>query len=230
MFSQISWSPYPLSGVSRVLRVLLSRMIPPPVSLPNMELQRGEPTLLERPEVKHDVWLDPGMLRGEGASEDRCCRIRFRFFTVWNTRFGCSLETFDRNTTLIMTISLVFLNQLTCLFERWYLCSSTSGSSIWSSFLMVPSISAARESWRGTPKTWQGSLELLGRCRPLTGDVYKGSSPSGRDRENGTAVVCSGAAFYFSGSSALPELREASPCTLHTCLLTLAAERQKQKE
>lgn len=55
-----------------MLPVLLSRMSPPPDSLPNMELQRGVPTLLERPEVKHDVWLDPGMLRGEGASDDRC--------------------------------------------------------------------------------------------------------------------------------------------------------------
>lgn len=54
-----------------ILPVLLSRMIPLPFSLPYMELQRGVPTLLERPEVKHDVWLEPGMLRGEGASDER---------------------------------------------------------------------------------------------------------------------------------------------------------------
>lgn len=58
-----------------------------------MELERGVPTLLERPEVKHEVWLEPGMLRGEGAREERCWRIRLRFFTVWKTRFGCSLQT-----------------------------------------------------------------------------------------------------------------------------------------
>lgn len=57
-----------------------------------MELERGVPTLLERSEVRHDVRLEPGMLRGEGPSDDRCWRIRFRFFTVWNTRFGCSLR------------------------------------------------------------------------------------------------------------------------------------------
>lgn len=49
----------------------------------------------------------------------------------------------------------------------------------------------------------------------------------GTDRENGTAAVCLGAEFYFSGSSALPELREASPCTLHTYLLTLATAGHK---
>lgn len=63
--------PYPSSGLSMILPVLLSRMIPLPFSLPYMELQRGVPTLLERPEVKHDVWLEPGMLRGEGASDER---------------------------------------------------------------------------------------------------------------------------------------------------------------
>lgn len=61
-----------------------------------MELERGVPTLLERPEVKHEVWLEPGMLRGEGAREERCWRIRLRFFTVWKTRFGCSLQTHKR--------------------------------------------------------------------------------------------------------------------------------------
>lgn len=145
-------SPYPLSGVPRVLLLLLSRMIPLPISLPYMESQRGVPTLLARPEVKHDVWLDPGMLRGEGARDDRCWRIRFRFFTVWNTRFGCSLERFDRNITLILNDSLL------AYISWWYLCSSTSGSSIWSSFLMVPSISAARESWKGNAKMWKRSL------------------------------------------------------------------------
>lgn len=65
-------SAYPSSGLSRILLVLLSRMIPLPISLLYMELERGVPTLLERPEVKHDVRLDPGMLRGEGASDERC--------------------------------------------------------------------------------------------------------------------------------------------------------------
>ena len=109
------WSLYPLSGVSRGLLVLLSRMIPPPVSLPNMELQRGVPALLERPEVKHDVWLDPGMLRGEGASDDRCWRIRFKFFTVWNTRFGCSLETNMMKYDIDHEYFSRSLNQQTCL-------------------------------------------------------------------------------------------------------------------
>lgn len=49
----------------------------------------------------------------------------------------------------------------------------------------------------------------------------------GTGPENGTAAVCLGAEFYFSGSSALPELREASPCTPHTYLLTLATEGHK---
>ena len=99
------------------------------------------------------------MLRGEGASEERCWRIRFRFFTVWNTRFGCSLEKHDHiesvnkstlNISLSLTaIYLCFHFKVSQVLKWTYLCSSTSGSSIWSSFLMVPSISAARESWRG---------------------------------------------------------------------------------
>lgn len=97
---------YPLCARSRILLVLLSKMIPLPISLPYMELEHGVPTLLERPEVRQDVWLDPGMLRGEGASDERCWRIRFRFFTVWNTLFGCSLEKNDyRNIKLSLNIS-----------------------------------------------------------------------------------------------------------------------------
>lgn len=46
---------YPSSEPSRMLLVRLSRKIPPPISLPYMELQRGVPALLERPDVKHDV-------------------------------------------------------------------------------------------------------------------------------------------------------------------------------
>lgn len=45
-----TWS-YPSSVVSRIQLVLLSRIIPLPVSLPYMEWERGVPTLLERPEV-----------------------------------------------------------------------------------------------------------------------------------------------------------------------------------
>lgn len=140
---------YPLCARSRILLVLLSKMIPLPISLPYMELEHGVPTLLERPEVRQDVWLDPGMLRGEGASDERCWRIRFRFFTVWNTLFGCSLEKNDyRDIKLTLNIStLGWTSSLVFFSPKWYLCSSTSGSSIWSSFLMVPSISAARESW-----------------------------------------------------------------------------------
>lgn len=63
----------------------------------------------------------------------------------------------------------VSLNQLTRLFKN--LCSSTSGSSIWSSFLMVPSISAARESWRGTPKHDEVLCSSWDNVRPLTGDI-----------------------------------------------------------
>lgn len=47
--------PYPSSALSKILLVLLSRMIPLPISLPYMELKPGVPTLLERPEVRHDV-------------------------------------------------------------------------------------------------------------------------------------------------------------------------------
>lgn len=126
-----------------------------------MELERGVPTRLERPEVRHDVWLDPGMFRGDGASDDRCWRIRFRFFTVWKTRFGCSLErVLKKKKKIILTACLHQPHTFCCwksftdseMAKEYYLCSSTSGSSIWSSFLMVPSISAARESW-GTRQT-----------------------------------------------------------------------------
>lgn len=117
-----------------------------------MELERGVPARLERPEVRHEVWLDPGMLRGDGASDERCWRIRFKFFTVWKTRFGWSLETgLKKNPTewlLVINPKRSSVNHLwRFLWKYEHLCSSTSGSSIWSSFLMVPSISAARESW-----------------------------------------------------------------------------------
>lgn len=113
------------------------------------------PILLDRAEVKHDVWLDPGILRGEGANDERFWRIRLTFFTVWNTRFGCSLEK-KWWRYVIKQMSIYYdvrpsHSELCSLFSSlgtFYLCSSTSGSSIWSSFLIVPSISAARESWK----------------------------------------------------------------------------------
>lgn len=123
---------YP-SGLSDTLLVLLSRMIPLPVSLPNMEAENGVPTLLERPEVKQEVWLEPGMLRGEGAAEDRCWRIRLRFFTVWKTRFGCSLEweeSFDKEGTMTgllpmltfeFTSALLRLDRPSVALSSWFL-------------------------------------------------------------------------------------------------------------
>lgn len=72
MFGAESCCSYPSSGLSRIQLVLLSRIIPLPVSLLFMELERGVPTRLDRPEVKHDVRLEPGMLKGEGAGDERC--------------------------------------------------------------------------------------------------------------------------------------------------------------
>lgn len=89
--------------------------MPLPTSLPKIELERGVPARLERPEVRHDVWFDPGMLRGDGASDERCCRIRFRFFTVWKTRFGWSLESGSKKYTQLL--GLVSINPKTLFSE-----------------------------------------------------------------------------------------------------------------
>lgn len=90
---------------------------------------------------------------------------------------------------------------------------------------MVPSISAARESWRGTPKCEKDVCSH--RDNVASRHVYEDGSPLGTDPENGSVLVCWGAEFYSSGSLTLPELREASPCTLHIYLLTLATEKHK---
>lgn len=56
------------------------------------------------------------------------------------------------------------------------------------------------------------------------------NSPSGTGPENGNALLCWVVEFYFSGSSAPPEPHEASPYTLRTYLVTLAAGGQEKED
>lgn len=217
-----------------ILPVLLSRMIPLPFSLPYMELQRGVPTLLERPEVKHDVWLEPGMLRGEGASDERW-RIRFRFFTVWNTRFGCSLERHG-DINIQLTISREHFNM-------------RLEPNHWQHFISVSQLDTSaplrQDHPSAVPSSWcplfllpespgeEGKIKVemdfaAERSMEMLTDMFMNmSSPSGTDPENGNASMCRVVGFYFSGSWAPPGPHEAFPCTLRTCPVTLSAGGRK---
>lgn len=71
--------------VSRITLLVRLSITPPYM------LERGVLTQLERLEFMDDVWLDPGMFKGEGPKE-RCRTVWLTLRTVWKTRFGCSLN------------------------------------------------------------------------------------------------------------------------------------------
>lgn len=86
---------------------------------------------------------------------------------------------------------------------------------------MVPSISAARESWAIRQKCEKlGTVQLLQWKEGM-------NSPLGTDPENENASSCWAAAIYSESSSAPPELHGESPGTRRTCPAALATGREK---